>query len=254
MSPVFFSSTEAIARTYSTSFPLAENPISEGGEWVNGGSVGLDWSDVETTPGLAFGLESGTVGYTDGIAFLQTGTWGSNQTLQATVYKGVTYSSDYPEVEMHLLSSLSAHVATGYEISFSAQPDGSDGYVLIVRWNGDVGDFTYLVSSSGTQYNVNDGDVVMATVSDGVINAYKNGVLMATATDATFTTGAPGMGFNYGQCSGPCQGPNNGYGFTSFSATDGALDPAPSVPAATPVTLGFIAIALGVLLWRRKKD
>ena len=41
---------EAAARTYTTNFPLTENPISEAGNWINGGSVGFDWSNVSTTP------------------------------------------------------------------------------------------------------------------------------------------------------------------------------------------------------------
>ena len=48
------SSTEAVAKTYTTNFPLMENPISEGGNWVNGQAVGLDWTDIRTTPGFAF--------------------------------------------------------------------------------------------------------------------------------------------------------------------------------------------------------
>src|SRR5262249_45748237 len=41
--------------SYSTTFPLTENPISEGGSWTNGGATGLGWANVQTTPGLSFG-------------------------------------------------------------------------------------------------------------------------------------------------------------------------------------------------------
>src|SRR5215469_13635132 len=37
---------------YTTNFPIAEDPISEGGKWINGKTIGLDWSDVATIPGL----------------------------------------------------------------------------------------------------------------------------------------------------------------------------------------------------------
>src|SRR5260221_2997308 len=50
--------------SYSTSFPLTENPISEGGRWVNGGLLGLDWTNVSTTPGLAIGHQV-AASYTD---------------------------------------------------------------------------------------------------------------------------------------------------------------------------------------------
>ena len=34
--------TETTAETYTTSFPLSENPISEGNKWINGKAVGLE--------------------------------------------------------------------------------------------------------------------------------------------------------------------------------------------------------------------
>ena len=33
-------------RSYSTNFELDENPISEGGMWLNGRKDGIDWIDV----------------------------------------------------------------------------------------------------------------------------------------------------------------------------------------------------------------
>src|SRR5262249_6167422 len=45
----------SINGSYSTTFPLTENSISEGGSWTNGGATGLGWANVQTTPGLSFG-------------------------------------------------------------------------------------------------------------------------------------------------------------------------------------------------------
>src|SRR5512135_3464606 len=42
---------------YSTNFTRAENPISESGAWANGEADGLDWANVRTIPGFAFGTE-----------------------------------------------------------------------------------------------------------------------------------------------------------------------------------------------------
>src|SRR5262249_23427568 len=39
--------------TYTTNFPSSENPISEGGRWINGGIFGK--TDVQTAPGKAYG-------------------------------------------------------------------------------------------------------------------------------------------------------------------------------------------------------
>jgi len=218
----FGRSSESMAGTYTTKFPLTENPISEGGNWINGQTVGLDWSNISTTPGLAIGHEAGGVNYSDATALL-TGSWGADQTAQATVYVGLAYDSDYPEVELRLRSSLSAHNNSGYEISFKATKTGS-AYLIIVKWNGPFGSFNILSESDGATYGVANGDVVKATIVGNTITAYINGVQKAQVTDNTFTTGNPGMGFNF-HCSTTCQGTNNGYGYSSFTASDGSSQP-----------------------------
>jgi len=212
----FLSGAEAIATTYATSFPLTENPISEGGNWINGGTVGLDWCNVNTTggtPGKAYGTETGSINYNDSTALL-TGTWGPNQTVQATVYTTVAGNSNWEEVELRVRSTLSAHSCTGYEINFSVNP--SNAYVQIVRWNGALGSFTEL---NGTgSYGAKNGDVIKATISGSTITAYVNGTAVLTATDNTYSSGSPGMGF-YAQGTGIT---DSQYGFTNFSATDGS--------------------------------
>ena len=203
-------------RIYTTKFPLTENPISENGSWINGQTTGLDWHDVSTTPGLAIGHQSGS-SYTDGTALL-TGSWGSTQTVEAVVHAVNPNEACYQEVEMRLRSALSPHSCTGYEISFKATKSSS-AYLIIVRWNGKLGDFTYLLNVSGAQYGVGSGDVVKATIVGDVITAYLNGVAVGTATDSTYATGSPGMGFNLETSTASCVGTNGDYGFTSFTAT-----------------------------------
>ena len=202
-------------RVYTTAFPLTENPISEMGNWISGQAVGLDWHDVSTTPGLAIGHQSGS-SYTDGTALL-TGSWGRAQTVEAVVHAVNPKESCYQEVEMRLRSTLTAHSCTGYEISFKATKSAS-AYLIIVRWNGPVGDFTYLQNSTGAQYGIAEGDTVKATIVGNVITAYLNGVAVGTATDSTYTTGNPGMGFNLETSDASCIGTNGDYGFTRFTA------------------------------------
>jgi len=52
----------ASSRTYTTNFPLSEDPISEGSNWINGGTHADStlWGNVQTTPGLAFGVNEPT--------------------------------------------------------------------------------------------------------------------------------------------------------------------------------------------------
>jgi hypothetical protein len=204
------------SRMYTTMFPLTENPISEGGNWINGQSVGIDWHDVSTTPGLAIGHQSGT-SYTDGTALL-AGSWGPTQTVQAVVHTVKQSDPCYQEVEIRLRSSLSAHTCTGYEISFKASKTSS-AYLIIVRWNGPLGNFTYLKQYNGAQYGVADGDAVKATIVGNVITAYLNGVQVGTATDGVYAAGNPGMGFNLETGTSSCIGTNGDYGFTSLTAT-----------------------------------
>jgi hypothetical protein len=207
-------------RTYSTKFELSENPISENGNWINGKTTGLDWSDVSTQSGKAIGHQKGDVHYVDATALL-TGKWGADQMAQATVFVGTTYDSDYPEVELRLRSSLSAHSCSGYEIAYSVAGKLPRAYVMIVRWNGPVGDFTVLNQPYGPQYAVSNGDTIRATIACNTIIAYINDVEVARATDGTYASGSPGMGFNFDWAgsAGP-KGLNSSYGFTSFSATD----------------------------------
>jgi hypothetical protein len=198
--------------TYTTSFPIAESPLSDGGRWISGKTVGVDWGVVSATPGYATG-RAGPKRFADSVALL-TGNWGPNQTAEAVVRKVSVHG--WPEVSLRLRSSLSEHDCSGYEISDSLKD--KDPYLIIVRWNGPLADFTYLLNVKGDQYRVTTGDVMKATIEGNVITAYKNGVQIGQVKDNTYITGQPGFGFNEGQ--------NGQYGITRYTATatDGPLN------------------------------
>jgi hypothetical protein len=203
----------------STSFPLTENPISEGGKWINGKAQGLDWSNVATTPGLAFGTQTGSGGYNDSIAIL-AGSWGPNQSATATVHSiNQVGGNTFQEVEILLRWTIGAHVAKGYEINFRALKS-SESYTQIVRWNGPLGNYTLLDSRGGLNYGIKDGDVVKATIVGNVITGYINGVQVIQGTDSVFTTGNPGVGFFLRGA-----GVNSDFGFSRFTASDGTTQP-----------------------------
>lgn len=187
-------------------FPKAENPISESGHWIGGKTVGLDWGDVSSTPGYATGV-AGTARFADSVALL-TGDWPANQSVELVVDKRKVKGG--PEASIRLRSSLSKHNCDGYEISYSLIDDDT-AYLIIVRWNGPLADFTYLVNAHGKQYSVKTGDVVKATIVGNEIKTYKNGVLMGTTKDNTYIHGNPGFGFN--------EQDNGDYGISRFSAT-----------------------------------
>ena len=206
----------AKAKTYNTLFPLTENPISEGGNWINGLTTGLDWNNCKTISGnKAVGATGSTpLRYNDPTAIL-SGTWGANQTVSATVFVINRQVDFYGEVELRIRSSISANSCTGYEIIFSARDDSS-AYCEIVRWNGVINDFTYVKKISGPQCHIRTGDVVKATISGNTIKAYINNVEILSGTDGTFASGNPGIGFYFTGKTGSIED----FGFTSFTASD----------------------------------
>lgn len=219
--PLLGFAISAHGASYTTNFAHAENPISEDGHWINGKTVGLDWSDFSSTPGLAIGLQRGPSGYDDAVAIL-TGSWGPDQMAQGTVHTVNQNDDIIEEIELRLRSSVSAHNSTGYEIMFRCSKT-SKAYLSIARWNGPLNDFTILTEHSGSEYGVANGDVIKATVIGNLIRVYKNGVQIGQVADSTFKTGSPGVGAYLEKTTGV----NGDYGFTSFAASD---DPAQVAP------------------------
>jgi hypothetical protein len=221
----------ASAGSYSTSFTLTENPISEKGNWVCGQTAGNNlWGDVRTDGTMAFGVTEPTT-YGDPTAVL-TGAWGPDQTAQATVR--ITATPDNGcchEAEIRLRTTIApaAHTITGYEIYGSVTPGSA--YCHIASWGGPNGSWANIENSAPSLY-LKNGDVLKATVTGTnpvVVTAYLNGTQIMTVRDfGTFTFsdgkkygpwtgGAPGVGF-YDNTDDKW-----GYfGFSRFTVTDGA--------------------------------
>lgn len=206
---------------YATDFSSAENPISEGGNWLNGGHDGIDWTDVRTTPGFAFGTEIGgrrkaPQMYDDSTALLK-GQWGPDQTVEATVH-AMNPNQDgkvLEEVELRLRSVITPHVCTGYEVMFRCTKI-SQAYCNIARWEGPLGKFKMLKESHGSEYGVKDGDVVKATMVGKILTVYINGVQKVQISDGKFAFGNPGIGYYLEGATGVI----GDFGFSKFSATD----------------------------------
>ncbi len=218
LAPVLLVASRLSAMHYSTTFTRAENPLSEGGRWLNGAGDAIDWCNVQSSAGYAWGVGPCPVQYADPTAVL-SGAWGPNQAVQATARIGRVTSRYYQEIELRLRTTVRAHHISGYEINFGV----SHPYLEIVRWNGRLADFTYLgpacqypsVCARVTGFTIHNGDVARATISGSDIRVYVNGVLRARATDNSFTSGSPGIGYNYG-----CDGTYSDFGWERFSATD----------------------------------
>ncbi len=250
------SATTSAIRVYSTNFPRTENPISEGGAWINGLTDGLDWGDVQTTSGLAFGTTiSGAPPYNDSSAVL-TGPWGADQTAQATVHTVNQTSSVAEEVELRLRTNITAHSITGYEFDYRATADGSQ-YIAIVRWNGALNDFTFVPGTNlnpwitpcpPTGCGLHNGDTILATAIGNTLSLYVNGVLVDQGTDNTYTGGNPGIGMfqEFGTTNNLAD-----YGFTSLTASDGASVAGTLAPPTVPANLTATAVTASQvnLIW-----
>jgi hypothetical protein len=218
-----------VPHDYSTLFPATENPISESGNWTNctAGSTNL-----ATSGGFCYGINSPPGNVNDEVATLTNGLWPVTQFVQAQVsIPGATYTADYPEVELHLMMTNTPSAYSGYEISFSVG-QGASSYMLIVRLNGLSASpgFTTLSNPTGNaEYGVVDGDVITAWIdSSNYIYAVKNSVLIASVQDTgsggygPWTSGQPGLGFNYAPSSGSGTGAHTAYGVSSFLAVSAA--------------------------------
>jgi hypothetical protein len=220
-----------LQRSYSTKFEHDEDPISERGMWVNGKTEGIDWADVISKNGVAYGAvtrmavaerrveqgnlepssgESAPEGDYDDPTAVLAGEWGTNQHAKGTVFSKNPTNEYFQEVEIRLRSAIAPHVCTGYEVFWRCLKT-DEGYAEIVRWNGKAGDFTSLNKLVGGQYGVKDGDVVEATIRGNVLKGFINGVEVISATDDVFDSGSPGIGFNFF-----VGNTNVDHGFTTF--------------------------------------
>jgi hypothetical protein len=198
--------------SYSTNFDADEAPLSEHGAWHHEGS---DWTSVDTAGGNAFGTQPlgadrGPDGeYNDSYAYL-TG-FPPDQEATAVLHLGALDPSCTHEVELLLRWADSPDSARGYECNLAY--DGS--YLHVIRWNGALGDFDFLTTSS-VPGGLADGDTFRASAVGDRISVYVNDVERASVVDAVFTSGDPGIGFWRG-LSG-C-GAFGDFGFTSFTAS-----------------------------------
>ena len=200
-------------RTYATSFPNTENPISEGHSWVSG-------STVRTTPGLAFGTQTGALPppYTDSSALL-SGAWGSDQFVQIVVWwDGASgTNSDYDEVEIRLRGTLAKNWDKTYNINCRVGTPSGDSYIQMGRANGPPDDFTPPIAElHGPSAACQNGDVMTGTIVGSVITAYVNGKKVIQGMDSVITSGAPGFGFFHQGT----HGHNSDFGISSFAASD----------------------------------
>lgn len=218
--------TSSAVPDFVTTFPASETPIAQSSIWLNGGTDGTHWQDVDTTggsPGKAFGhgfagesFEGGE--FDDPICQLKASfrAFNPNQFVQGIVHRAPGYSpTSSHEIELLTRFAIGGGLARGYEVLWA-----HDGGMAIVRWNGPKADssnsnhgFDELAST--TLAAAVDGDVLRVEISGSTITVQVNGSTVLTTTDTTWTDGQPGMGF-WPRTGGTVVKAN--YGWRSFKA------------------------------------
>lgn len=220
-------------RTYTTSFPNTENPISENHNWVNAGrcgdpllcSGGRD-ANISTCSGVAHGTQDGHIPppYDDSGAVV-AGSWGANQFVEIVVnWDGAFNSNDYDEVEIRLRMTVSPNGTSCYEINCRVGNSGKQ-YIQMERANAGNGFTPPFAELDGPTAACVNGTVMTATIVNNnlgqpVISAYLDGNLAIQGTDTdgvnALQSGSPGLGFFR-------QGTNvqnSDFGISSFTASD----------------------------------
>ena len=206
--------------SFSTTFPTAENPVSDGGQLITSTSPGVNWSGLKlgsagnlpvapvdvVAAGEAESVDYANPNYGDALA-VATGTWAPDQSASVVAGNIPAQPGGYEEIEIHLRTDPAT--GAGYEITWGYNND----YIAVAAWHA-TGGYTNLYFAQGPQYAIAPGDTLTASIQGDVITMYTNGVQVAQITDNsnTFTSGNPGFGFN--------QGGTSAYDISSFSATN----------------------------------
>ncbi|MEQ1504041.1 MAG: hypothetical protein ABMB14_17495 [Myxococcota bacterium] len=178
-----------------STFDATEDPISDGGLWgQQGGLSGLDWTNVRSAGGIAFGTQTGFDGYDDSIALL-TG-FGADQRVSAVVRSDGARSpaTGTHEVELILRGSYTPQFQTLYECNLGYAGDAG-WYAQIVVLDGPIGTFRDITIGLTSSLEIHDGDLFTAEIVGDTIRTYVNGEPVAMAVDGSITSGQPGIGF-----------------------------------------------------------
>jgi len=200
-----FSNVAQPPRSYSTSFPLTENPMSEGGIWTNGStfSQGAATKGNVQTAGKAYGnmVSFDGTNYDDSLACLSG--FGPNHEVTCTLVNLGGFAGYSLEAEILLRSTITSSVVHQYEVDCVWGGQG----IALVRWDMDStspNSFTQLRGLVTNETPFANGDQVYASIVGTLITVkYKSGAgafstvfTYDTASDPVkYSTGNPGIGF-----------------------------------------------------------
>lgn len=177
--------------SYSTSFPLTENPISEGGAWL---APPTGWTNVRSTPGDAFGTQSAHTPppFDDSVA-IRSVAYPPNHSVQCTMHMVGAVGTRAQEVELLLRATQGSNTLSLYEIDIKIT-----GAFHFVQWNGALNDFTVLRANVTNNVVIADGAVWYASIVGRIITVKCNGLVCdtydTTGDAVPLSTGRPGTG------------------------------------------------------------
>lgn len=200
--------------SYSTSFPVDENPLSQGGLWLNSDAL---LTKNKTVGGNAFGTQDGSGAFDDSVGHMAG--FGTDYEIEGVVYLAPgTSGTMYREIELWLRTTTDGTLRStpygdthtnGYEINVGYAGD----YANVGRYRGAA-----LVTITN-QFVPATGDLFRARIEGQRIRAWWNNVLIFDVTDNDAalkqTTGDPGIGFYIG--SGGAT--NTEFGFSAVTIT-----------------------------------
>lgn len=202
-------------REIQTAFGRIENPLSEGGRFINGLTNGIGWCDMQSSGGYAYGTQTvhAHPPYDDSACIWippDNQQW-ADMEIEAQVRIGDRSGwNNFHELELHLRMVGSGNLWRGYEVLFSANAGST--YTEIARWEGPAGG-TYSSSGTGTSVTsltggavfnltINDGDWIKASIVGNTITQWHRPasstdglyVQKNQVTDTTWKAGYPGFG------------------------------------------------------------
>lgn len=198
--------------TYLTTFASTENPISEGGLW---GKASNAWQSVRTSGDAALAAAySNTTGHTDdAYAYLQN--WQGNDYEIVVTVKFAGINAGETEVLLRVSDGPSSVVC------FECLHNTGGGW-NIVRWNGALDDYTFLLSGvagfggDGTQAKVRIvGNLISIWDRQTSGDAWTLRVDQFDTSANAIATGKPGMGIYVLSAAGNL----NNIGFKDYQVT-----------------------------------
>ena len=211
---------------YSTNFNAIENPLSEGGIWLNRSSFWTRAANFNLGGGVEVVSGTQIIGprdeadhYNDSYMLLDTNKFniGPDCFVEVDVYKAPGLDNTVShEIELLLRMSDITGSPKGYEVNLS----GLGGYQEIVYWDGLSTDsfFHYRSnggSSGGNGTSNSTGDVFRAEIQGTNMRTYINGTQIQSITVTDVSSGTVGIGFYRGLNGAGSLGD---YGITGFRA------------------------------------